>query len=192
MPSVNKLTKKKGGEIRMKKRTVILWLLLFAIIAYGAVRSGFFMNMGFAGRYNGMPMMDMPPHHGHGAFEHHRFAFHHGPHRGGMMPPNGWMMFGFIPLLFQLAMIMTGWGIWKTANRSRAWKWTGLAFMIIGFVALLPKILLIPFALFAAYVMYKQTKRPVFNEELPSLTTPIMQQRDFLDEWEKKIQKEEE
>jgi hypothetical protein len=167
----------------MKKRTMILWLLLFAIIAYGAVRSGFFMNMGFAGRDNGMPMMDMPPHHGHGVFEHHRF-----PHRGGMMPPHGWMMFRFIPLLVHLAMIMIGWVIWKTANRSHVWKWAGLAFMVIGFVALLPKILLIPLGLFAVYAIYKQTKR----RELPSLTTPIMQQRDFLDEWEKKIQKEEE
>ncbi|HZG59740.1 MAG TPA: hypothetical protein VEY68_04535 [Anoxybacillus sp.] len=60
--------------------------------------------------------------------------------------------------------------------------------MVIGFVALLPKILLIPLVLFAVYAIYKQTKR----RELPSLTTPIMQQRDFLDEWEKKIQKEEE
>jgi hypothetical protein len=186
MQSVNKPTKKKGGEIRMKKRTMILWLLLFAIIAYVTVRSGFFMNMGFTGRHAGMPMMDMHPHHGHGAFEHHRF-----PHKGGMMHPNGWMMFGLIPLLFQLAMIIIGWIIWKTANRSRVWKWAGIALMIIGFAALLPKILLIPLALFAAYFMYKQTKRPVLNEELPSVTTPAMQQRDFLDEWEKKIQKEE-
>ncbi|WP_044894981.1 hypothetical protein [Bacillus alveayuensis] len=166
----------------MKKRTMIFLFFLVAIIAYGVVRSGFFMNIGFAGHHSGMPMMDMTPHHGHGAFAHHRF-----PHRGGMMPPNGWMMFGLIPLLFQLAMIIIGWIIWKTANRSRVWKWAGLALIIIGFVALLPKILLIPLALFAVYVMYKQTKRP----ELSSVITPTMQQRDFLDEWEKKIEKEE-
>jgi hypothetical protein len=118
------------------------------------------------------------------------------------MHQGGWMMFGFLPLLFRLAMlvigltmVIIGWIVWKTTNRSRVWKWVGLAFMGFGLMALLPKILLIPLGLLVAYVMYKQTKRQpvgnVLNEELTSFTVPTVQKYDFLDEWEKNIQKEE-
>jgi hypothetical protein len=198
MQSVDKLNQKEVKQI-MKKRTIIL-LLLSAVIVYGAVHIGAFMNIGFGREYHNMPMMDMPRHHGpFGGY--HDFAFHHGP-RGEWMHQGGWMMFGFLPLLFRLAMlvigltmVIIGWIVWKTTNRSRVWKWVGLAFMGFGLMALLPKILLIPLGLLVAYVMYKQTKRQpvgnVLNEELTSFTVPTVQKYDFLDEWEKNIQKEE-
>lgn len=65
--------------------------------------------------------------------------------------------------------------------------------MGIGIVALLPKVLLIPLALFVAYVMYKkrQPTTHVFNEDVVPFTVPTAQTSDFLDEWEKNIQKEE-
>ena len=181
----------------MKKRKVLLWLLLAAVTLGGLA---LFMNVGFGERMHGM-MMDGPRHFQafngqHGMFhrgelgEHRHFAFHHGM-RGGMME-GGWMIFGVFALLFQLAMIAIGWIIWKTSKRS-GWKWAGIALMGIGIVALLPKALLIPLALFVAYVMYKkrQPTTHVFNEDVVPFTVPTAQTSDFLDEWEKNIQKEE-
>jgi hypothetical protein len=169
----------------VKKRTILL-LLLLAVIAFGAMHIvGMFV--GFGGRMIGAPMMEMPHH--HGPFGGHHF--HHGP-RGGMMHPGRMMIFGWFPLLIQLTMIIIGWIIWKTANSG--WKWVGLGVMGAGLVALLPKILLIPLALFAAYVLYKKKKQESFSSTLAeewTLSTAPTMKRDFLDEWEKKIQKEE-
>lgn len=181
----------------MKKRKVLLGLLLATVVLGGLF---VLMNIGFSGRMHGM-MMDGPRHfqafngqpsmfHRGELGEHRHFAFRHGI-RGGMMA-GGWMIFGVFALLFQLAMIAIGWIIWKTSKRS-GWKWAGIALMGIGVVALLPKVLLIPLALFVAYVMYKKrrTTNHIFNEEVVPFTVPTAQTSDFLDEWEKNIQKEE-
>ncbi|WP_199426762.1 hypothetical protein [Thermaerobacillus caldiproteolyticus] len=173
----------------MKKRTIVLLLLLLAVIVYGTIQIGAFMNIGFGRGYHNMPMADIPRHYGP-FVKHHHFAFHYGP-RDGFMEPSGWMLFGIIPILFQLAMIVIGWIMWKTASRSRAWKWTGLALMGVGVVALLPKLLLIPLGLIAAYMIYKKTKYETVNEDLSALAIPNVNQRHFLDEWEKNIRKEE-
>lgn len=171
----------------MKKRSVLL-LVLLAVVALGGV--ALFMNIGFDGRIHGM-MMDGPRHiqsfHGKpGMMGEHR-VFHHDMHHG--MMAGGWMMFGVFALLFQLAMIAIGWVMWKTAKQS-GWKWAGVALMVAGLLALLPKVLLIPLVLFVAYMFYKkrQTKPNAPLEPMTVPTTPI---HDFLDEWEKNIQKEE-
>jgi len=171
----------------MKKRSVLL-LVLLAVVALGGV--ALFMNMGFDGRMHGM-MMDGPRHirafHGQpGMMGEHR-VFRHEMHHG--MMAGGWMMFGVFALLFQLAIVAIGWVMWKTAKQS-GWKWAGMALMGAGILALLPKVLLIPFVLLVAYMLYKK-RQPKTSEPFEPMAMPITPIHDFLDEWEKNIKKEE-
>lgn len=168
----------------MKKRNVVL-LVVFLAVALGGV--ALFMNMGFDGRMHGM-MMDGPRHirafHGHPGMADGPRVFQ----AGGMMA-GGWMVFGVFALLFQLAMIAIGWIVWKTAKQS-GWKWAGMALMGVGIIVLLPKVLLIPFVLFAAYMLYKKRQAKT-SESFEPMAMPITPIHDFLDEWEKKTEKEE-
>ncbi|ANB60069.1 hypothetical protein [Anoxybacteroides amylolyticum] len=177
----------------MKKRKFLLWLLLAAVVFGGLA---LFMNIGFGERMHGI-MLDGPRHFQafngqpgmfhRGEFgEHRHIAFHHGIH-GGMMA-GGWMIFGMFALLFQLAMVVIGWIMWKTAKRS-GWKWAGMALMMASILALLPKVLLIPFVLVVAYMFYKKQQTKM-REPFEPMTVPITPIHDFLDEWERNIQKE--
>ncbi|KXG08311.1 hypothetical protein AT864_03432 [Anoxybacillus sp. P3H1B] len=161
-----------------------LFLILLATIA--AV-SGLclLINAGVSGRVQAIPIMDMP----------HRHDLFMGRHYVDHSPPmiriyeNSWAIWILFPLLMKWTMIISGWMLWRTAKSSSGWKWGGLALMGIGITALLPKILLVPFILFAIYMMYH--KRQV-REEWPTVAPSSGQAIDFLDEWEKTIQKKEE
>ncbi len=143
-------------------------------------------------------MMDMPRHHGP-FMKRADFPMHYGllieRHHVLFHPTlfGGWMIWKLFSFLFQLSMIIVGWIIWKTARRSSGWKWIGLALAAAGGVALLPKILLVPLILVAAYMVYKkrQSTNGVLSEEFAAFVPMPLQTEDFLDRWEEQMKKEE-
>ncbi|ALF09472.1 hypothetical protein BCV53_05290 [Parageobacillus thermoglucosidasius] len=161
----------------MKKRTIAIFILA-AIAIYGAVRI-----VRFAWGYH-MPLAYMPRHYGPFA-PHHHFAFHHGP-GFGFWESGGWITIEMFSLLFQLGLLLIGWLLWKTSGPS---KWLGLAIIVWGVISLLPKWLLIPLAVIAIYSLYKKQERKA--GPMAAWPTPVMHDRNFLDEWEKTIKKEE-
>ncbi|ADI25435.1 hypothetical protein GC56T3_0378 [Geobacillus sp. C56-T3] len=115
----------------------------------------------------------------HGGFGHHRPEF-------GMGPRGGWMMAGLLMWLIPLLLVGAG-AIWLAAARSK--RWIGWVLVAVGIAALLPKWVLILLALAAVYASgRRQARKPSAVEALmpaaPSVST------DWLDEWEKSIQKE--
>ncbi|OAT71388.1 hypothetical protein A7K69_15015 [Parageobacillus thermoglucosidasius] len=171
------LPTRKEVETCMKKRTAAI--LALAIIAiYGAMRIG-----RLVWEYN-MPMAYMPRHYGPFA-PHHHFVFHYGP-GFGFWEFGGWITIGMFSLLFQLGLLIIGWLLWKTSG---PFKWLGLAIIVWGMIALLPKWLLIPLAFIAIYSLYKKQEQKA--RPMATWPTPTIQKRDFLDEWEKTIKKEE-
>lgn len=159
----------------MKKRTVFFLIGGLVVIAVFAHIATYFMHIGWSGR--------MPAEHIMGMGKHHRAFGHHGAQ---MMRPHGMPMFGWIPFLLQLALVIIGWIVWKTTRGGG--KWIGGALMAIGLIALLPKTLLAVLAIIAAYVLLKNKTKP--TPEFAPFVSPI-QNDSFLDEWEKTIQKEE-
>ncbi|MBB6283520.1 MULTISPECIES: hypothetical protein [Geobacillus] len=99
----------------------------------------------------------------------------------------GWMM----PILFMqwlLPLLLVGAGaLWLAAARSK--RWIGWALAALGIAALLPKWVLILLALAAVYALgRRQGRKPSIAEAwAPS---PPSVSADWLDEWEKTIQKE--
>lgn len=167
----------------MKKRTITV--LVLAIIAiFGAMQIG-----RLVWEYN-MPLAHMPRHYGPFA-PHHHFAFRNGREFESWefnesWEFGGWMAIGMFSLLFQLGLLIIGWLLWKTSG---PFKWLGLAIIVWGMIALLPKWLLILLAFIAIYSFYKKQEQKAGPME--TWTTPVMHDHDFLDEWEKTIKKEE-
>ncbi|KIQ93770.1 hypothetical protein LH47_02159 [Anoxybacillus thermarum] len=159
----------------MKKRTLFFLLGGLVVVAVFAHVATYFIHISWSGR--------MPTEHMMGMGKHHRALGHHGPQ---MMRPHGMPMFGWVPFLIQLALVMIGWIVWKTTKSSG--KWIGGTLMAIGLIGLLPKALLAVLAIVAAYVLFRsKTKRA---PEFEPFISPI-QNHSFLDEWEKTIHKEE-
>jgi hypothetical protein len=161
----------------MGKRMAALFIL-FLLAIYGGMQLGGFVFGHF------MPMMYMPPLYGPFAIHHH-VAFQYGP-EFGFWGFGGWITIGMLSLLFQLSLLIIGWLLWKTKG---PFKWMGLAIIIWGVISLLPKWLLIPLAFIAVYSIYQKQEQKA--EPMTTWPTPTIQERDFLDEWEKTIKKEE-
>ncbi|ABO65667.1 Conserved hypothetical protein [Geobacillus thermodenitrificans NG80-2] len=115
----------------------------------------------------------------HGGLGHHHLIFRVEPRAGWLIP--GLLMW-FIPLL------LVGVGaIWLVAKRSK--RWIGWALITLGIAALLPKWVLLGLALAAVYTFGRhQTRKSVAAETWKPTTAPIS--TDWLDEWEKIVQKE--
>jgi hypothetical protein len=129
---------------------------------------------------------------------------HHFGHRGGVMHfggqaplmhhPKGmypiWGSFWMLALILKLGVILTGLIVWKMAKENRFLKWLGGLLFVGGVYFLLPTALGILFLLVVAYVLWKSTTRKEMtfaHEDHVNAGYTI----DYLDEWEKKIRKEE-
>ncbi|KFZ32337.1 hypothetical protein JS44_10615 [Anoxybacillus flavithermus] len=157
----------------MKKRTIFFLIGGVIFVAILAHMATYFTHIGWSGRMPTEHMMEMG--------KHHRAFGHHGPQ---MMRPHGMPMFGWIPFLIQLALLIIGWIVWKTTHGGG--KWIGGALMAIGLVALLPKALLAVLAIIAAYVLLRNKTKP--TPEFEPFVSPI-QSHSFLDEWEKQYKR---
>lgn len=102
----------------------------------------------------------------------------------------------FLPFLFQLALIILGWWVFKKANGEFVKKWVGTILLSIGAFSILPLIIAIPVALIVLYVISrskKQSKSELIINEPIIVSTPSYNHitHHILDEWEEKTLKEE-
>lgn len=121
--------------------------------------------------------------------------FSHGFHERGMMGNNSFLVLPFLlGVLAKLGMIIGGWFVWVRGKSSGA-KMAGGILLAIGLLALLPTILAIPLLILLGYVLYKSVVKKENNvQELMTaedLVVPSYTNRDFLDEWENKVRREE-
>ncbi|MGM0903939.1 MAG: hypothetical protein ACQEXB_22905 [Bacillota bacterium] len=98
-------------------------------------------------------------------------------------------------ILAKIALVLAGLAIWKF-SKEKTGKWFGGALFSLALFTLLPKIFGIPFLIIIAYLGYKGFIKK--NHQSVDYLTPAdlatassYQTRDYLDEWEKSIRKEE-
>ncbi|KAA0545285.1 hypothetical protein FZW96_18080 [Bacillus sp. BGMRC 2118] len=134
---------------------------------------------------------------------HHGQAFRQGPHGGPlhhhrMALVGGYTLFGLfsmIGLLFKIGLIMVGWFLWKKSSGMK--KWVGALFAIVGIFALLPWFFALPLCALIGYVMMKkQYSSPIENLEVATTASetmilPNIQTADYLDQWERTVNREE-
>ncbi|KPC98376.1 hypothetical protein LR69_03412 [Geobacillus sp. BCO2] len=110
------------------------------------------------------------------------------PHREFIMERReDWMMpMLFLKWLIPLLLAAAG-VVWLAAARSK--RWIGWVLVALGIAALLPKWVLILLALAAVYTLgRRQGRKPSAVDALMPATPSVS--ADWLDEWEKTIQKE--
>ncbi|AMX84672.1 hypothetical protein GS3922_14015 [Geobacillus subterraneus] len=158
----------------MKKAKTFLFIALAALVGWSAFHVLTPHEVMAHGR-PGVPFAGV-----HDGFGHHHREF-------GMGSREGWMMAGLF-MWWLIPFLLVGAGaIWLAAARSK--RWIGWALVALGVAAILPKWVLILLALAAVYASgRRQARKPSAVEALmpaaPSVST------DWLDEWEKSIQKE--
>lgn len=128
--------------------------------------------------------------------------FQGGHFRGGAEFPrmgrHGHMYgFGIVSLLIQAGLFIIGWATWKLAAGNQIRKWIGIVLMVWGAILLLPKMLILPAILVAAYLAYKTSRNGnassenYVQAEAAGFSSLDSHKLDYLDEWENKIRKEE-
>ncbi len=166
--------------IEMKKRTLLIVILstitLFFVYQIGQyiMTMTMFSHRGMGGGLR---------HHGGPRSIHHDFGI-----GGHPFMFSGWGL----ALLTQIFLIVLGIILWKTAKNNRMKKWLGISLLAIGMILLLPKIILIPLAIFVGYMAYrsnKDNKELSFSYDMNGQT--VSSHSDYLDQWEKRTKMEE-
>ena len=102
-------------------------------------------------------------------------------------------------IIAKIGLALAGWLIWRN-SKEKGGKITGVLLFILAVFLLLPKFIGIPFLLLVGYLGYKgfQKNSETSFEHIPALefgaasaSESQYKTRDFLDEWEKSIRKEE-
>lgn len=119
----------------------------------------------------------------------------HGIHERGMIGNSSFLVLPFLlGILAKLGMIIAGWFI-MVRGKSSGSKIAGGILLAVGLLALLPTILAIPLLMVLGYLIYKGVVKKETNvQELMTaedLAVPSYTNRDLLDEWEKKVRREE-
>lgn len=122
-----------------------------------------------------------------------------GQFRGGEGFRGHGHMPGFLGMniLLEAGLFIAGWVIWKLAASNRIRKWIGIALMALGAALILPKVLILPVILAAAYFAYKISRNDnassasYVQTEGAGFSSLDSQKLDYLDQWEHKISKEE-
>ncbi len=108
----------------------------------------------------------------------------------------------FIPVLllvvFKAGLALAGWMIWRV-SKGKGGKIAGAVLLSAGVFSLLPKVIGVPFLILMAYLGYKFFQK-INEEELEFVPAAElagsyqienqMKTRDFLDEWENSIRRE--
>lgn len=96
-----------------------------------------------------------------------------------------------LSLLLPLAMVVLGWILFKLGKKSQTKKIIGGILLFLGLGALLPKWLMFLGLMGIGYYLYKTRNQQKFNtNSFVDFATIPSQKVDFLDEWEKTINKE--
>jgi hypothetical protein len=119
----------------------------------------------------------------------------HGFHQRGMMVNHSFFLLPFLlGVLAKVGLVIAGWMLW-VRGKSNGMKLTGGILLTLGILALLPTILAIPLLILLGYLLYKGAVMKDTNvQELMTgedLVVPSYTNRDFLDEWENKVRREE-
>lgn len=119
----------------------------------------------------------------------------HGFHERGMMANQSFFLLPFLlGLLAKAGLVIAGWMLW-VRGKSNGMKLTGGILLALGILSLLPTILAIPLLILLGYLLYKSAVKKDTNvQELMTgedLVVPSYTNRDFLDEWENKVRREE-
>ncbi|WP_066058858.1 hypothetical protein [Robertmurraya korlensis] len=119
----------------------------------------------------------------------------HGFHDRGMMVNHSFLLVPFLlGVLVKAGLVIAGWMLW-VRGKSNGMKLTGGILLAIGLLSLLPTILAIPLLILLGYLLYKGAVKKEANvQELltgDDLVVPSYTHRDFLDEWENKVRREE-
>ncbi|WP_445613457.1 hypothetical protein [Geobacillus sp. YF-1] len=157
----------------MRKTRAVVWLVLVALVGVSLLH-GLTPHEAMAHGRPGVPFDGM-----HGGVWHHRQAFDMGPRAGWMLPS---LFLWVIPLL----LIGVG-AVWLAMKRPK--RWIGWALVALGVAALLPKWVLIALALVAVYTFGRRQGRKPAAAEAWAPAPPSVSV-DWLDQWEKTIQKE--
>ncbi|WP_147534730.1 hypothetical protein [Bacillus marasmi] len=116
----------------------------------------------------------------HGIEVHQRFVGGHHTHHGT-----------FFPILFDLGLIIAGLALLKFAGKKSLVKGIGAALLFIGLWTLLPNWLALLFLLMGGYYWYKTREKAEETMDVISEYVSVPTQKlDFLDEWERSINKE--
>lgn len=126
---------------------------------------------------------------------------YHGTPRGGWQGRSYghgmWFGMGLVLLLIKLALVALGWRMLKNSEDNRAKKWIGAGLIIVVLMSLLQGLLGLLAVALVAYLVYKLFKNnESLNEEMDQplfyqSKNVYQQERDFLDEWERKVREEE-
>jgi len=119
----------------------------------------------------------------------------HGFHERGMMGNQSFFLLPFLlGVLAKAGLVIAGWMLW-VRGKSKGMKLTGGILLALGLLSLLPSILAIPLLILLGYLLYKSAVKKDTNvQELMTgedLVVPSYTNRDFLDEWENKVRREE-
>ncbi|MCM3602237.1 hypothetical protein M3175_16005 [Robertmurraya korlensis] len=119
----------------------------------------------------------------------------HSFHVRGMMVNQSFFLVPFLlGLLAKAGLVIAGWMLW-VRGKSNGMKLTGGILLALGILSLVPTILAIPLLILLGYLLYKSTVKKDTNvQELMTgedLVVPSYTNRDFLDEWENKVRREE-
>lgn len=178
----------------MKKGKWLVWALI-TVAAFVIARMAFQHFNVFGG--NGLHSQSLTPFQGNGFSQDGRFHGGEGFHKMGGRGHGHMYGFGWMNILLETGLFAAGWVIWKLASGNRIRKWIGLALMAFGAVLLLPKVLILPLILVAAYFAYKIKRNGDASSashaqtEAVNLSSLDSQKFDYLDQWEHNISKEE-
>lgn len=158
----------------------LLCLILVKLTGFyvNSVHSPLFFQGSYIGHVSG--------HH----FGHHAAGrFHESMHTSYLSPPSMLMN------VFKIALALAGLAIWKLSKEKLGKLVGGMIFSFASFI-LLPAILGIPFLLVMGYLGYKafyqEEEQPIQPLRISdSAIVSQFKKRDFLDEWEQSVRKEE-
>lgn len=119
----------------------------------------------------------------------------HGFHERSIMVYQSFFLLPFLLGIFVKAGLVVVGGMLWVRGKSNGMKLTGGILLALGILSILPTILAIPLLVILGYLLYKSAVKKDTNvQELMTgedLVVPSYTNRDFLDEWENKVRREE-
>lgn len=184
----------------MKTNKIMKWLLVFAALGIVLFVGSHLFHLGGWGQRN---MAEAWQNGGLQMQAFHRVGFHKGSFGGpeGMRPfGRAHGMFGIASMIFAFILAALGWFLRKTANGSLGKKWGGTLLIVLGGLMLirhlLPLVLLIVLVIAIWKFLIKskkeqQTETLFADQSFDSFHPVSSKTGEMLDEWERKISKEE-
>jgi hypothetical protein len=186
----------------MKKKRVVRWLLLFAAFGIALFIGSHLLHMGGWGHRNmavwqkgGSQMQAFQHGRFHNGFRQGHFNGRHGiRHFAG-----GHGIFRVGSIIASLVILTIGWILRKSAKGNLWLKWGGWLLIGIGTVMLISRVVPLVFFIIIGIVLWRflvkgkkkhKVETPVADYIVDSVTPLSTKTGDMLDEWERKLSKE--